>query len=221
MGAAKEAAVTGIHDLALFVAAGLLLNVTPGPDMAYIAARGAAGGFRAGLAAALGITTGCVVHTLAAAAGLSVLLATSAAAFSAVKWCGAAYLLYAGVRLLVAGARAPRGEPAARLLPPAGAARIYREGLVINLFNPKVALFFLAFLPQFIAAGAPAKALSFIALGCLFNFNSLFVNVPVAWLAARAGHRVRAHPRSARWLSGALGALFVALAARLATLERS
>ena len=85
--------MTGIHDLALFVAAGLLLNLTPGPDMAYIAARGAAGGFRDGAAAALGITAGCVVHTIAAAVGLSALLATSATAFEIVKWCGAAYLL--------------------------------------------------------------------------------------------------------------------------------
>jgi len=213
--------VIGIHDLGLFVAAGLLLNVTPGPDMAYIAARGAAGGFRAGVAATLGITAGCVVHTLAAAAGLSVLLATSAAAFGVVKWCGAAYLLYAGVRLVAASARAPRGTTAARLLPPASPPRIFREGFVINVFNPKVALFFLAFLPQFIAAGAPSKTLAFIALGCLFNFNSLFVNMPVAWLAARAGRRVRTHARAARWLTGAVGALFVLLAARLATLERS
>ena len=211
----------GIHDLGLFVAAGLLLNVTPGPDMAYIAARSASGGFSAGVAATLGITAGCIVHTLAAAAGLSVLLATSAAAFGIVKWCGAAYLLYAGLRLLAASARTPRDAPAATLLPPASSSRIFREGFVINVFNPKVALFFLAFLPQFIDAGAPSKTLAFVALGCLFNFGSLFVNVPVAWLAARAGDRVRARRSAARWLTGALGALFVLLAARLATLERT
>jgi len=209
-----------IHDLGLFVVAGLLLNVTPGPDMAYIAARGASGGFRAGVAATLGITAGCVVHTLAAAAGLSVLLATSAAAFSIVKWCGAGYLLYAGIRLLMASAR-PQDAAAATLLAPASPRRIFREAFVINVFNPKVALFFLAFLPQFIDANAPAKALAFIALGCLFNFDSLFINIPVAWLAARAGGRVRASARAARWLTGALGALFVLLAARLATLERN
>jgi threonine/homoserine/homoserine lactone efflux protein len=213
--------VNGIHDLGLFVAAGLLLNVTPGPDMAYIAARAAAGGFRAGVAATLGITAGCVVHTLAAAAGLSVLLATSAAAFSIVKWCGAAYLLYAGVRLVAASVHAPRGATAEAFLPPASPQRIFREAFLINVFNPKVALFFLAFLPQFIDAGAPSKALAFLALGCVFNFNSLFVNVPVAWLAARAGGRVRAHATAARWLTGAVGTLFVLLAARLATLERT
>lgn len=211
----------GVHDLGLFVAAGLLLNVTPGPDMTYIAARAAAGGFRAGVAASFGITAGCVVHTLAAAAGLSVLLATSAAAFSVVKWCGAAYLLYAGIRLVMVSARAPKGATADALLPPASTPRILREAFIINVFNPKVALFFLAFLPQFIDADAPAKALAFFALGCLFNFNSLFVIIPVAWVAARAGSRVRASASAARWLSGAVGALFVLLAARLATLERN
>jgi threonine/homoserine/homoserine lactone efflux protein len=211
----------GIHDLALFIAAGLLLNVTPGPDMAYIAARGAAGGFRAGMAATLGITAGCIVHTLAAAAGLSVLLATSAAAFGVVKWCGAAYLLYAGARLVAASVRPSHDRSTSPPPAPATAGRIFREALVINVLNPKVALFFLAFLPQFIAADAPSKGLAFITLGCLFNFNSLFVNVPVVWLAARAGRRVRGHATAARWLTGTVGALFVLLAARLATLERA
>ena len=211
----------GIHDLGLFVVAGFLLNITPGPDMTYIAARAAAGGFRAGVAATLGITTGCVVHTLAAAAGLSVLLATSAAAFTVVKWCGAAYLLYAGIRLVLSSVRAPRDAAIETLLPPASPLRIFREAFVINVFNPKVALFFLAFLPQFIDSAAPAKALAFLALGCVFNFNSLFVNIPVAWLAAHAGRRMRSHRTAARWLTGTIGALFVVLAGRLAMLERN
>ena len=174
----------GVHDLWLFVAAGLLLNATPGPDMAYIAARAATGGFRAGTAATLGITAGCVVHTFAAATGLSLVLATSATAFTIVKWCGAAYLAYAGVRMLIA---AFRDDAAARTPPeavtPARAIVIFREALVINILNPKVALFFLAFLPQFIDAGAGSPTLAFLFLGTLFNVNSLFVNLPVAWLA--------------------------------------
>jgi len=213
--------VTGIHDLALFVAAGLLLNATPGPDLAYIAARSAAGGFRDGAAATFGITAGCVVHTIAAALGLSALLATSAAAFDVVKLCGAAYLLYVGVKLLVGSVRARPGNGAVRLLPPASPARIVREGFLVNVFNPKVALFFLAFLPQFIAADALAKAWAFVLLGCVFNFNSLFVNLPVAWIASRAGRGLRESARAARWLTGSLGALFVLLAARLALLERA
>ena len=212
--------MTGIHDLGLFVLAGLLLNITPGPDMAYISARAAAGGFRDGVAATLGITAGCIVHTLAAALGLSALIAASAAAFTLVKWCGAAYLLYVGVRLLVASAR-PVTATASRTLAPKRPSAIVREAFLINVFNPKVALFFLAFLPQFIAADAPHQALAFVLLGCLFNVNSLLVNVPVAWLASRAARAWRAGRGQARVLQGVVGGLFVLLAARLATLERS
>jgi threonine/homoserine/homoserine lactone efflux protein len=148
------------------------------------------------------------------------LLATSAIAFEIVKWCGAAYLLYAGIRLLAATAHQRREEKPLQIVAPALPAKIFREAFIINVFNPKVALFFLAFLPQFIAADAPAKTLAFLTLGCLFNFNSLFVNLPVAWLASRAGRGLRDSARAARWLSGAVGALFVLLAARLATLEK-
>ena len=128
----------GVHDLALFVAAGFLLNITPGPDMAYIAARAVAGGFRDGAAATFGITAGCVVHTIAAAAGLSALLATSAATFEIVKWCGAAYLLYAGIRLVAGGLRAERDNAPHRSVVPAPPLKIFREAFVINVFNPKV-----------------------------------------------------------------------------------
>ncbi|HEY1326047.1 MAG TPA: LysE family translocator [Casimicrobiaceae bacterium] len=214
--------MTAIHDLGLFVVAGLLLNLTPGPDMTYVAARSAAGGFRDGGAAALGIAAGCVVHTLAAAIGLSALIAASATAFGVVKWCGAAYLLYAGVRLLVASVRRPSSaQDPARVLPAASARAIVREAFLINVLNPKVALFFLAFLPQFIDGDAPGKPLAFAVLGCLFNANGLIVNGGVAWLASRAARRWRAGVRSARMLQGTLGAFFVLLAARLALVERA
>jgi len=240
--------MSGIHDLALFVIAGLVLNLTPGPDMAYIAARSATGGFRDGAAAVFGITAGCFVHTFAAALGLSAIVATSATAFEIVKWCGALYLLHAGVRLLLASARRAAGpavndvvnEEARRgpsifsraLYVQAGATvpataavasvmRIFREALLINVFNPKVALFFLAFVPQFIDAQAAAKPLAFLLLGALFNFNSLFVNLPVAWLASRAGTRLRGEGLGRRWLQRATGAIFVILAVRLAAVTRN
>ena len=219
--------MTGIHDVALFVLAGLLLNLTPGPDLAYIAARSAAGGLRDGVAAVAGITAGCLVHTVAAALGLSALLATSALAFDVVKWCGAAYLVYAGVRLVVASSRPESTPNSIRTtlrneapVPRSRPVRIFREALVINVFNPKVALFFRAFLPQFIATDAPAKALSFIVLGALFNFNSLFVNLPVAWLASRAGRHLRARARALQWLQRATGGVFIALGVRLAASAR-
>ena len=239
--------MSGIHDLALFVIAGLVLNLTPGPDMAYIAARSASGGFREGAAAVFGITAGCFVHTFAAALGLSAIVATSATAFEIVKWCGALYLLYAGVRLLLASARRAAGPAAKNVgndeakgerstrarafdaqrgetrLAPAGvpSVRIFREALLINVFNPKVALFFLAFVPQFIDAQAAAKPLAFLLLGALFNFNSLFVNLPIAWLASRAGTTLRDEGLGRRWLQRATGAIFVILAVRLAAVTRN
>jgi len=225
--------MSGVHDVALFIVAGLLLNLTPGPDMAYIAARSAAGGFHDGAAAVFGIIAGCFVHTFAAALGLSALLATSATAFEIVKWCGALYLLYAGVRLILSrgsrqlarpdsgsSARQPGIRPRTTGFASARAPRIFREALMINVFNPKVALFFLAFVPQFIAADAPAKAFAFLLLGALFNFNSLFVNLAVAWLASRAGTRLRGGGRGLVWMQRAAGALFIVLAARLAALAR-
>jgi threonine/homoserine/homoserine lactone efflux protein len=121
---------------------------------------------------------------------------------------------------MIGSAHARRADRPLQVIAPALPAKIFREAFIINVFNPKVALFFLAFLPQFIAADAPAKTLAFLFLGCLFNFNSLFVNLPVAWLASRAGRGLRGSARAARWLSGAVGALFVLLAARLATLEK-
>jgi threonine/homoserine/homoserine lactone efflux protein len=207
----------GIHDLPLFVIAGLVLNVTPGPDMAYIAARSASGGFRDGAAAVFGITTGCFVHTLAAAAGLSAVLATSSSAFEIVKWCGALYLLYAGMRLLLGSPRESASRPAPTRR--ATSSTIFREALLINVFNPKVALFFLAFVPQFIERDAPAKALAFVLLGVLFNLDSLFVNLPLAWIAGRAAQRLRDGTQALRWMRRVTGGLFVLLAARLAALS--
>lgn len=205
-----------LRTLAFFMAAALALNLTPGPDMLYVAARGSSEGRDAGMVSALGIAAGCLVHTVALALGLSALLAAVPLAYDVVRYAGAGYLVYLGARALLAPTAIHRQAP----LQPTSLRTIFRQGVITNILNPKVALFFLAFLPQFIDADAPAKALAFLALGCLFNFNSLFVNVPVAWLAARAGRRARSYPRAARWLTGALGALFVLLAARLATLER-
>ena len=160
----------GIHDLWLFVASGLLLNLTPGADTLFIATRSAALGWRFGVAAALGICTGCLVHVLAAALGLSAILATSPLAFTVVKWVGAAYLVYMGLNLLLQ--RQQAGQ-APRALAPAAWSSVFVQGFLTNVLNPKVALFFLAFVPQFIAPAAPQKALAFLVLGGIFTFNSL------------------------------------------------
>ena len=204
--------------LLLFVAAGLLLNLTPGPDVLYIVSSALRAGVRAGVVAGLGVTAGCFVHVFAAAVGVGALLATSALAFSLLKWAGAAYLLVVGVRLLVTRTAAVSwGAPggAAPAYGEQGLWRVFRGGFLTNVLNPKVAIFFLAFVPQFIAPQAPHKALAFLALGTLFNINSVAVNsgwaLAAAWMARRG-----AVQRGMHWLDRAAGAMFVAFGLRLA-----
>lgn len=195
----------GTQDLLMFIVAGLLLNMTPGADTLYIVSR-AAQGFRAGLYAALGIGAGCVVHITAAAVGISALLATSATAFWIVKLVGAAYLLYLGVSMLLSR-KTPR---AGRLeLRTASMFNIFKQGFLTNALNPKVALFFLAFLPQFIAPTAEQKWLSMLFLGLLFNVNGTIWNVFVAWSAAQVSGRLKSSQRLALWLNRACGGLFI------------
>lgn len=218
----------GIHDLPLFIVAGLLLNLTPGADLALIAARTGAQGFRAGAAAALGVGAGCMLHAAAAALGLSALLAGSATAFTVLRWVGAAYLVWLGVGMLWSragtnlgpgpGADAAGSAPAAAQAPRvASFARVFAQGFLTNALNPKVALFFLAFVPQFIDAQAPSKAAAFLLLGLIFNVNGTLVNLGLAWAMAALRQRLRGGSgRLGLWLTRGAGALFVALGIRLA-----
>jgi threonine/homoserine/homoserine lactone efflux protein len=207
----------GIHDFWLFILSGLLLNITPGPDTVYIVGRGVQMGWRGGAIAALGISAGCLVHVFAAAIGLSTLLATSAAAFTAVKLIGAAYLLYMGVRMILAR---PGGHAAdAVAVPPLTFWQVFWQGVLTNALNPKVALFFLAFLPQFVDAQAPGKALAFITLGLVFIFNGTLWNLGTAAFSARAAGRMRQSRWLLLWINRALGGMFVALGVRMAMLE--
>src|SRR4051812_3585574 len=140
------------HQLALFIGAGILLNLTPGPDVLYIVTNSLRSGAKAGVVAALGINAGCFVHIFAAALGVSALLAASATAFTVLKWIGAAYLVWIGIKLLVA--RAPQISPDLRQLadaqPSLPLSSVFFGGFLTNVLNPKVAIFFLAFVPQFI-----------------------------------------------------------------------
>ena len=201
----------------LFTAAGLLLNLTPGPDVLYIVSTALRSGARAGMVAALGITAGCFVHIFAAGLGVGALLAASATAFTVLKWVGAAYLVYVGARLLLGHRGATDFEaPRADSMRAEGMKSVFSRGFMTNALNPKVALFFLAFVPQFIAPGAPDKTLAFLLLGLLFNFNALFVNVGWALVAAWLASRVDAVRRATRWLDKAAGALFVGFGLKLA-----
>jgi len=204
----------GIHDLSLFILSGLLLNIMPGPDSLLIMTRSATQGWRAGCAAALGIGTGTLVHILAAALGLSAVLATSATAFTVVKLIGAAYILYMAVGLL--RSRKQSGNVAAPVLPALPYRTIFAQGFLTNVLNPKVAIFFLAFVPQFISADAPNKALAFIVLGCIFNFNGMLWCGALSLATAKASARIKLSPAVSLWLNRATGGLFVWLGVKLA-----
>lgn len=210
-----------VHDLALFVGAALLLNLTPGPDMLFVAGTGAARGRRAGLLAALGVGAGCLFHTLLAALGLTALLAASELAFNAVKWIGAAYLVWTGVQMLRARPRAETMQ-AVEAAPRRGGNPFW-QGALTNALNPKVALFFLAFLPQFIDAGAHGQALALLALGTLFNIGGTVVNLVVALAASGVASGLATRGgggRTGAWLQRAAGALFVGLGVKLALSSR-
>jgi threonine/homoserine/homoserine lactone efflux protein len=204
--------MSGIHDLWLFVVSGLLLNITPGPDTLYIIGRSTTQGARAGVYAALGIGVGTLVHICAAALGLSALLAASAAAFTAVKLIGAAYLLYVGIGLI----RSSGARDAAQPLAPASLRSVFLQGFLTNVLNPKVALFFLAFLPQFVAVDAASKPLAFVFLGVLFNVTGTIWNLSVAWTSARISSRLTPSAQVRRWFNRCVGGLFVFVGLRLA-----
>jgi threonine/homoserine/homoserine lactone efflux protein len=213
------------HVYLAFVAAGLLLNITPGPDMLFVLATGSSGGPSAGARAALGIGVGSVVHTIAAAVGLSQVLATSATAFAVVKYVGAAYLVYLGLAALLA--RAPREAAAAPDAPPAPdvrdaspvVPRIFRRAVITNVLNPKVALFFLAFVPQFVSVERGQVALQFALLGLTFCVTGTIVNLLVGLASGRIARVFRERRSVKRALDKAVGAVFVALGIRLALTE--
>jgi threonine/homoserine/homoserine lactone efflux protein len=212
----------GTHDLALFAFTVLVLNATPGVDLMLITTRTLQHGVRAGLVTAAGSCAGCIVHTLAAAFGLAALLAASAAAFSVIKWVGAAYLAWLAIGMLrQAWARPAPGAAAASTVALAGggAGEWFRTGLLTNALNPKVALFFLALLPQFIDAAAADKTAAFLFLGAWFIVQSyLFLALLVIVVAPLRRWQAPAAVQRGVW--AVAGALFMALAARLALAQR-
>jgi RhtB (resistance to homoserine/threonine) family protein len=204
----------GIHDFGLFMAAGILLNLTPGPDTAYILGRTIAQGREAGIASALGISVGSIFHTCAAALGLSAILATSALAFGAIKLMGGAYLIFLGIKMIL-----DRGR---ELSLPSNFRRrttmaAFRQGILTNLLNPKVALFFLAFLPQFINPASNVKVIAFLLLGFTFVTTGTIWCLVLAWFASAFSRRLRNNEKISQWLNRTAGALFVFLGLRLAT----
>ncbi|ABE28586.1 lysE type translocator family protein [Paraburkholderia xenovorans LB400] len=211
----------GITHFEFFVVAVFLLNVTPGPDTAYIVGRSVAQGRGAGLMSALGISAGCCVHSLACAFGLTALLAASAAAFTVIKFAGAIYLIYLGVRLIFAKPAADQAAGEARAAgAPKSLRQLFLQGFWTNVLNPKVVLFFVSFFPQFVALGSDHKALAFLTLGAVFVVMSTLWNSLVAWVAGSVTRRFSGRPLVKQWLDRGVGGAFVGLGIKLATASR-
>jgi threonine/homoserine/homoserine lactone efflux protein len=203
----------GTQHLALFIVSGLLLAITPGQDTLYIVGRSVSQGRRAGFLSVLGIVTGCGVHAVAAAFGLSAVLATSAEAFFAVKMAGAAYLCYRGAQMILD--RQDHAEPEKRFAHESGWA-IFRAGMLTNVLNPKVALFFMAFLPQFVSPAADSRIIALLFLGAVFIFTGTLWCLILVWSASAVSRRLRTGNASGLLLKRATGALFFGLGVRLA-----
>lgn len=199
------------HIALSFLAAAVLLTLAPGPDNLLVLALGMASGSRAGVAFGLGCALGCLNHTLLAALGVSALIAASPLLFNLLRWLGAAYLIWLGLQTL-------RSSGAALLRPDAGAEasswRLFRRGLLANALNPKVVLFFLAFLPQFVSAGSPASY-QIVQLGLLFTVQGALIFSLIGASAGRLGASLQRHPRWVLWLDRLAGLVFIGLGLRL------
>ncbi len=206
----------GIHDLAIYMVACFVLYVTPGPDTFLILTRSTTMGARAGMVAMAGIVMGGFVHIIAATVGLSAVLAASATAFTIIKWVGAAYLVIIGIQMLLAKATAAPLFGSGKAYP---YGTIFMQGFLSNALNPKVAVFFLAFLPQFIDPASEQKALAFFVLGCLFNLGSVFWNSFTAITSAKFASFIK-EPNAALWINRSGGACFLGFGIKLAMTEK-
>lgn len=201
----------------MFVLSGVVLNLTPGSDTIYILTRSIAGGRKAGILSALGICTGIMGHTLLAAFGLSALLAKSATAFEVVKYAGVAYLVYLGIMSLIKG----NGIVLAGEDKKTSSSGLFIQGVLTNLLNPKVALFFLAFLPQFVDSKAGLGALPFIFLGGTFITTATIWCLALAVFSSTATQTLRGNERISYWLNKMCGVIYIALGLKLLRLKAS
>jgi len=209
-----------LTQLALYLAAALMLAITPGPGIFYVAARTLAGGRAEGVASSLGTGVGGMVHVLAGSLGVSALVLASAELFTALKLLGAAYLVWLGLRTLQHARRDAPTSLNARLAPPTGSRRAFREGVLVEALNPKTAAFFLAFIPQFVDPGAGSVALQFAVLGFASVALNTLADIGVALAAGRIRNGAAARPSLIRRLREGSGATMIALGIGLAVAKR-
>lgn len=206
------------HNLYLFFITSFLLNITPGNDMIYVASRSTSQGISAGYFSALGIFIGCFVHIIAAVLGLSVIIAQSALLFEAIKYIGAGYLLYMGIKMLMTKSAATTGI---RKLPSQNNWRLLKQGIFTNALNPKVALFFLSFLPQFVNPKSPHVKLELLTLGLWFAVQGTLVLLLVAVVLGRTAGLLKRNPTFWIWQERFTGCILIALGIRLAVFSRN
>jgi threonine/homoserine/homoserine lactone efflux protein len=198
-----------------FLVAAFALNLAPGPDMLYVIGRSVGQGRKAGIVSSLGVFVGCWVHILAAAFGIAALLRSSPVAFNVVRYAGAAYLIYLGIKML-----AQKTDLSSQQLKAEGLGVIFRQGAITNMLNPKVAIFFLAFLPQFVDARRGNVVLQILLLGLIFNVGGTLVNLAVAYAGGTLGELLRRNQSIARLQRRFTGLIFVGLGLRLAWQRR-
>ena len=199
-------------DIGLFLVASALLTIAPGPDIVYVLTRGVAQGRRAGFAAALGFATGVIFHTALAALGIAALIRSSEFAFSLVRYAGAAYLVYLGIRTLMSrgGFELNKDNSSLALW------TVYKQSVIGNVLNPKVTLFFLSFLPQFISVSSGHVELQMVLLGAFFMLQTVLIFGAVAFFSGVIGDRLRTNPSVANRLNVFAGVIFIALGIRVA-----
>ncbi|WP_018691127.1 LysE family translocator [Algicola sagamiensis] len=208
----------GIQDFWLFVFSGIMLNLIPGPDSLFVIGSTAKNGFRGGSTAAFGIGTGTLVHIFAAAFGLSAILATSATAFTIIKIVGCCYLIYMGLTMILA-----KNSPASheQIVMNSSLKKVFYQGFLTNVLNPKVALFFLAFVPQFIDVHAENKPLAFLILGLVFNINAIIWSHILAFSTLKLKSKVGQSQKVKLWLNRLAGSLFGYFGIKLAMSSQS
>jgi len=204
----------GIENFATFLIAGIMLNLTPGQDTMYILGRSVSQGHKAGLFSALGIATGSIVHTITAAAGLSAIIMSSSLLFQLIKYAGAAYLVYLGIQAFIS----KETLNLVKISYPNGLnlCGIYRKGIITNVLNPKVAIFYLAFLPHFIDPAYPYIFIPFILLGVAFTITGTIWCIVIAYASSFFASTLQTNPKASQWIRKASGALFIGLGLKVA-----
>ena len=206
-----------LHDFTLFALASLILNITPGADMLYIISRSTTQGAKAGMVSSFGITTGCLVHITAAVFGLSIIIMKSVLAFNIIKYTGAVYLIFLGIKSVTSNSSSEIGIKQTR----DSYLKIFTQGAFINILNPKVAIFFLAFLPQFIVASPDHIAIQILLLGLWFNFSGLIVNLMVAFLFGKWANYMTKFPGFRVLQRKITGSVLICLGCRIAFMKKS